>query len=360
MKYLHALNKIEGIGAQKMRMLIGAFGTAENVWHADLSSLKKVLGGDKLPEKIFYEKNNLNPDAEWEKLEKKNIRVIDFSSPNYPALLKQIHNPPYVIYARGKLIFDECPTIAIVGSRKFSKYGEQVAADFARDLATAGFAIVSGLALGIDAISHKGALDAGGKTIAVLGSSIDDAHIYPRANFQLAQEIIANDGLLLSDYPPETPATAMTFPARNRIIAGLSSGTLIIEAGEKSGALITARMALESNREVFSVPGSIFSPTSIGTNNLIKSGAKPVTCVQDILEEFDFSRAEKPKQITLKIPENKEEEILLSILSDVPIHIDNIAKQSNLGTSAISSTLMMMEIKGWTKNLGGQNYVSLG
>ncbi len=340
-----------------MRTLLNAFGAAENVWQAGLPELKKVLGGDKLPEKIFYDRQKINPDAEWEKLEKENINVLDFTNPDYPLLLKQIHNPPFVIYTRGKLNFNEAPAISIVGSRKFSAYGEQLAMAFSRDLAKAGFTVVSGLALGIDAFAHRGALETNGKTIAVLGSSINDNNIYPRANFALAKEIIANDGLLMSDYAPETPATAMTFPARNRLIAGLSLGTLIIEAGEKSGALITARMALESNREVFAIPGSIFSPTSIGANNLIKSGAKLVTGVQDILEELNFSQTAEVKQAVLKIPDNKEEEILLTILSDIPLHIDTIAKNSQLTTSVISSTLSMMEIKGWAKNIGGQNYI---
>lgn len=357
MKYLHALNKIEGVGAQKMRTLLNAFGTAENVWRVGLSDLKKVLDGDKLPEKIFFDRQKISPDAEWEKLEKENINIVDFTNTAYPLLLKQIHNPPFVIYTKGKLNFNEAPAISIVGSRKFSVYGEQVATAFSRDLVNVGITIVSGLALGIDAFAHRGALKANGKTIAVLGSGIDDDNIYPRANFILAKEIIANDGLLMSDYPPGTPATHLTFPARNRLIAGLSLGTLIVEAGEKSGALITAKMAMESNREVFAIPGSIFSPSSIGTNNLIKSGAKLITGVQDILEELNFSQMAEIKQTILKIPENKEEEILLAILSDIPLHIDTIAKHSKMEMPVISSTLSMMEIKGWVKNIGGQNYI---
>jgi DNA processing protein len=359
MKYLHALNKIEGVGSQKIRTLLGAFGSAQNAWQADLSTLKSALGGDKLPERIFLGKHDINPDEEWEKLELANIQLIEFTSPDYPKLLKEIHNPPYIIYTRGELALNNIPAISIVGSRKYSAYGEQLANSFARDLARAGFAIISGLALGIDAISHRGALEVKGKTIAVLGSGIDDKSIYPRTNFQLAQEIIASDGLILSDYTPGTSATTMTFPARNRIIAGMSLGTLIVEAGEKSGTLITAKMALESNREVFSIPGSIFSPTSIGTNNLIKAGAKIVTCVQDIFEEFNLSQVNEPKQSKLKLSESKEENLLLSVLSDVPLHIDNIAKRANLTAHVISSTLIMMEIKGWVKNLGGQNYILL-
>lgn len=359
MKYLHALNKIENVGPQKIKKLLAYFGTAENIWRSDLGELNSALDGHKLAEKIFQEKVNINPDDEWQKLEQENIRLLDFENPDYPTLLKESHNPPYILYTKGTLDPNLHSAIAIVGSRKYSPYGAQLAASFAHDLANAGFVVVSGLALGIDAIAHKSTLEANGKTIAVLGSSIDNENIYPRANFALAQEIIAKDGLLLSDYPPETSATSFTFPARNRLIAGLSLGTLVIEAGEKSGALITAKLALENNREVFAIPGSIFSENSIGTNNLIKAGAKSVTGINDILEELNLSRVEKVEKKPVRVAENKEEEAILNLLSNTPLHIDNIGKLSKLGTAATTSILTMMEIKGWTKNIGGQNYILL-
>ena len=359
MKHLHALNKIEGVGSKKIKKLLVFFNTSENIWNATFSDLQTALNIDKLAEKIFHEKTKINPDLEWTKLEKEGIRVIELTNPDYPTLLREIHNPPYLIYTRGTLNFNNHPIIAIVGSRKYSPYGAQITAEFSQKLAKAGFIIASGLALGIDAIAHKNALDANGKTIAVLGSSIDDQNIYPRTNFQLAQEIIRKDGLLLSDYPPETSATSFTFPARNRLIAGLALGTLVIEAGEKSGALITARMALENNREVFAIPGSIFSENSAGTNNLIKSGAKMVTGIDDILDELNFSLETKLEKKASKIAENKEEELLLNILSSTPLHIDNIGKLSKLGTATTTSILTMMEIKGWAKNIGGQNYIIL-
>jgi DNA processing protein len=190
-----------------------------------------------------------------------------------------------------------------------------------------------------------------------LGGSLDDANIYPRFNFNLAREIMDN-GALISDYPIETPAGLPgNFPARNRIIAGLSLGTLVIEAGVESGTLITANCALEYNREVFSVPGSIFSTQSAGTNNLLRQGAKIVTGVKDILEELNLGEGREKTPAMPKIPENKEEEILLKYLSTDPLHIDNISKMSKLGAVSVSSTLAMMEIKGWVKNIGGQNYI---
>lgn len=357
MKYLHALNKIEHVGPQKIKKLLAYFGTAESIWRADLFQLNSALEGHKLAQKIWQEKDRINPDAEWKNLEREQIRLIDFENPAYPMLLKEAHNPPYLLYTRGRLDLNAHPAIAIVGSRKNSPYGTQLATSFAHDLVAAGFVIVSGLALGIDAISHKSALESQGKTLAVLGSSIDERNIYPRANLSLAHEIIAKDGLLLSDYPPETPANNFTFPARNRLIAGLSLGTLVIEAGERSGALITARMALENNREVFAIPGSIFSENSIGTNNLIKSGAKSVTNITDILEELNFSQQAKIETRPLRIAENKEEELILSVLSEAPLHIDTIGKLTKLGTAKTTSALTMMELKGWTKNIGGQNYI---
>ncbi len=360
MKYLHALNKIDGIGSQKIKKLLSFFDNAgENIWHATYSDLQIALGDGKLPEKIIDARKKINPEKEWAYLEKENIHIISLADKTYPKLLKEISNPPYLIYLRGNLNLNELPTVAMVGARKYSPYGAQVAMAFSRDLAKSGLSIVSGLALGIDAITHRSTLDVNGKTIAVLGSSIDNKNIYPRTNYQLAQEIIAKNGTLLSEYPPETSATAFTFPARNRIIAGLSSGTIVVEAGEKSGALITAQLALENNREVFSIPGSIFSENSIGTNNLIKAGAKLVMNVSDILEELNFSQTELTTKPCEKITNNKDEVAILNILSDKPMHIDNIGKISKLGTANTTSILTMLEIKGWVKNIGGQNYILL-
>ena len=304
------------------------------------------------------EKNSINPKEEWEKLEKENIKLITLGDSDYPDLLREIPNPPYILYKKGEINFNSSPMISIVGSRKYTAYGSQIAMSLAKDLASAGITVVSGMALGIDTFSHRGALDNHGKTIAVLGNSLDDNNIYPRNNFNLSREIIAS-GALVSEYPIETSAGPLTFPARNRIIAGLTIGTIVIEAGAKSGSLITADMALEYNREVFSVPGSIFSPLSFGTNNLIKNGARVVTGIKDVLEELDLIKENVKKEIIPKNPENNEEKIILKILSPDPLHIDNIAKLAKLQTAVCSSVLSMMEIKGWVRNIGGQNYILL-
>jgi len=356
LKYLNAINKINGVGPQKIRKLLSFFGSPEEVWNASSQALAQSGIGPALAEKLFLEKQNINPDAEWAKLEKENIQMVVETDDEYPRLLKEIPPAPYIIYMKGEIDLN-APMISIVGSRKYTDYGSQVAYAFAKDLAKAGLTVVSGMAFGIDSIAHRGALDGGGKTVAVLGNSLDDKNIYPRSNFNLSREIIGS-GCLLSDYPIETPASIQgNFPARNRIVAGLSMGTLIVEAGEKSGTLITANLALEFNREVFAVPGSVFSPQSFGTNDLIKKGAKVVTSIKDILEELNLGETRVKAFAPVKIPDTKEEEILLQMLSSDPLHIDNISKLSKLGTASVASTLAMMEIKGWVRNIGGQNYI---
>lgn len=358
MKYLHALNKISGIGPQKTKILLSYFQTPKNAWVASKNQFLASGIGEKLSERIMVERSNINPDEEWEKLNKENIKIITPEDPVYPKLLNQIPNPPYLLYTKGSLDVNSSKSIAIVGSRKYTSYGAQIANSFARDLAKSGITIVSGMAIGIDSFAHRGALSGNGYTVAVLGNSLDSKSIYPRVNFSLSREIEDSGGMLLSEYPPETSAGPLTFPARNRIIAGVSLGTLVVEAGEKSGALITAKMALDFNREVFSIPGSLFSPASSGTNDLIKKGAKLVTNLSDILEELNIDQPENPT-MSLKIPANALEEKLLKILSSDPIHIDIISKVSKLKTFEVSSALSVMEIKGWTKNIGGQNYIIL-
>ncbi|MEK7134988.1 MAG: DNA-processing protein DprA, partial [Patescibacteria group bacterium] len=220
---------------------------------------------------------------------KDKIEIIKKSSRHYPEILKEIPNAPKQLYVRGHLPKDHNLNFAIVGTRTASDYGRTLAFKIAKELAELGFNIISGLALGIDTQAHLGALEGKGKTTAVMGSAIDDNSIYPSENLNLVQKIISSGGAVISEYEPGTKSEIWFFPERNRIISGLSRGVLIVEAPEKSGALITARVALEQNREVFAIPGSIFSKNSMGTNNLIKSGAKMVTTVDDILEELNLT-----------------------------------------------------------------------
>ncbi len=359
MVYLNALNKINGIGSQKMKLLIDFFKTPENAWKANLENLKKSGIGEKLAEKMASERSGINPDKEWEKLQKENIKIITLPDENYPKLLKEIPNPPYTLYVKGNFNFNSQPLLAVVGSRKFTSYGKQAAFELCQGLVRAGVAVVSGLAFGIDAIAHQSSLEANGKTIAVLGNSLDEKNIAPRANFDLARRIVESEGTLISEFPIETTAAPGTFPARNRIMAGMTLGTLVIEAAQDSGSLITANLALEFNREVFAVPGSIFGSQSAGTNNLIKSGAKMVTGIKDILDELKLEQQKEIEKVRKIIPGNSEEEKILNILSGESLHIDNIIKLSKLKTATALSTISIMEMKGMVKNIGGQNYIIL-
>lgn len=357
MKYLNALNKINGVGSQKMRMLLEFFESAENAWFATRADFIRCGLEEKLAEKIIQGREKINPDAEWEKLQKESIQVVALTNSAYPDLLKQIHNPPSILYVKGDYTnFNASPMIAIVGSRKFTNYGSQVAFAIARDLARAGIIVVSGLAIGIDAIAHRGALEGKGRTMAVLGSSLEDYQIGPRINFGLSREIIAQ-GALVSEYPLGTEANVGTFPTRNRLMAGMALGTLVIEAARGSGSLITANLALEFDRDVFAIPGSIFSPQSEGSNDLIKAGAKLVGSAKDILEELKIEEVKNAAQVKKIIPASVEEEIILKQLSHEPVHVDKIIKMVKLEVNVISSTLSIMEMKGLVKDIGGQNYI---
>lgn len=358
MKFLNALNKINGVGAQKLRLLTGHFNEPEQIWYAHVKELEKAGIGEKLALKIAVERTKINPTEEWEKLERESIRLVAWDDDNYPELLREINNPPFLLYIRGSFNPNLQPSLAVVGSRKYTRYGSQAAYGFAQELARCGLTVVSGLALGIDAIAHRGALDVHGRTMAVLGGSLDDKNIGPRSNFNLAREIIET-GCLISEYPVETAPSPNLFPARNRLMAGLTLGTLVIEAAENSGSLITASLALDFNREVFAVPGSIFSPVSSGTNRLIKNGAKMATGAQDILEELQLvlrQTAAEMKSVTQITP---EEEKVLAILSHEPLQVDRIIKLTKLDASVANSILTVLEIKNLVKNIGGQNFIRL-
>lgn len=281
--------------------------------------------------------------------------TIKFGDNNYPKLLGQIHDFPKILYCRGNLNLLTKTCFAVVGTRKLTTYGKEVAQNMVRGLVQAGFVIVSGLALGIDTVAHKTTLDYEGKTIAVLGTPIDQ--IYPPENFKLAQTILSNNGLIISEYPSGYPGLKKNFAIRDRIISGLSKGVLVIEAHEKSGALITARCALDQNRDVFAVPGNIFSPNSFGPNYLIKNGAKPVTSAQDILDEYGSNLKlfeEDKSAISTKDPTQK---IILAILdNNGAVFIDDIIRESGKETSEIIATLSVLEIKGLIKNTGNGRY----
>jgi DNA processing protein len=359
MKYLCALHTIPNLGSGALRQLYGHFQSGEAIWNAPQGQLQQAGIGPALIKNILIHRTSIDPQEIWGKIEAEGISVVAFFDNDYPVLLKEIPNPPFLIYYRGNLDCLKLPSLAVVGSRKFTYYGKQAAEKFSYDLAKAGLCIVSGLALGIDAIAHRGALDANGKTVAILGGGVEDGCIQPRTNYQLAQEILSRGGLLMSEFPLGTPPAVGTFPCRDLTMAALTLGTLVVEAAEGSGSLITPSHAVEFNREVFAIPGPIFSPQSVGTNALIKKGAKMATCVKDILEELRLQQTGQMAQPRAKIDLTSEEESVSHVLSPEPTHVDRIIKLTKLETSCVISALSMLEIKGVAKNIGGQNYIKL-
>jgi DNA processing protein len=282
------------------------------------------------------------------------IKTIVLNDKNYPKLLKEIKNPPEVLYYRGEILPEE-NCFAIVGTRRYSPYGKQVALEMAGDLAEAGLIIVSGLAPGIDTFAHTAAVERNKRTIAVLGTGLDEKTIYPQSNLKLAQRILETGGCLISEYPSGTPGSQFSFPQRNRIISGLSLGVLVVEAKEKSGALITAEWARKQRRKVFAVPGPIHSSNSKGPHKLIKQGAKLVEHTNDILKELNLPQA-STRTVLVENERSEEENLILKILKEEALYIDKIIEKTKLPASTIASTLAILEIKGKVRNLGNNVY----
>ena len=355
LKYWVALNNVEGLGPVHFRRLLKHLGDVEAAWEASVSDLKTLNFSEKLTQNFLNTQKNLDIRTRMEQLSRLNIKVITIGSPNYPPLLKKIYDPPSVLYVRGQLQKEDELAVAVVGSRKMTRYGREVTENLVQNLVAHGLTIVSGLAFGVDLASHQAALSAGGRVIAVLASGVDT--ITPTSNTFLAERILNEErGAIISEHPLRTTPLKHFFPVRNRIISGLALGTLVIEATEKSGTAHTARAALEQGREVFAVPGSIFSPLSTGTHRLIKDGAKLVNSVEDILEELQLEARSLKLEAREVVPETPEEEKILKILGNDEVHVDEIIQKSDLPTSAVTSTLTMMEMKGKVKNVGNQVY----
>ena len=295
-------------------------------------------------------------DMSW--LEQQNNSVITYNDTHYPAQLKEIADPPPVLFVRGNPDLLSLPQIAIVGSRNPSALGEETAFNFAKALSLYGFVITSGLALGIDGASHRGALNAQGYTVAVAGTGLD--RVYPARHKELATEIV-NTGVMISEFPPGTNAKANHFPRRNRIISGLCQGLLVVEAAKQSGSLITARMALEQNREVFAIPGSIHNPLARGCNALIREGAKLVETTQDILEELNqyYQQDEKLIPFTLQSTLDLEQQTLLNLVMFSPTSIDTLVENSNESVEVISSMLLILELQGYIEATPGGCYIRI-
>lgn len=358
LKYLLALNDFYKFGPIRLKKIMNFFSSAEEAFNAGGVALVEAGIEKSVAEEFIYFRANIDPDAIMEKLAAENIKTVVLGEKPYPELLAQIYNPPAVLYYKGSLEAKNKYALGVVGSRKFTSYGQRVAEKIVRDLAGWNVTIASGLAVGIDAIAHTACLENNGITFAILGSGLDRQSIYPSLNRYLAEKIAASGGALISEFSPGTPPLRHHFPQRNRIISGLADGTLVIEAQKKSGALITAECALEQNREVFAVPGNIYSPNSEGTNNLIKKGGRVVTSAEDIIETLDLTRLTNYSNNEIQ-PETEEEKKILACLQNEPVHINNIIKISGLNAAAAGGTLTLMEIKGLVRNLGGMTYARI-
>lgn len=354
--YWIGFNCVSGIGPARLSKLLEYFDNLEAAWEADTHALAQAGLDRRSINSVVDTRREISLEQELAKLERLDIQVLTWLDDGYPRLLLEIDAPPPVLYVRGNIVADDEWALAIVGTRGATRYGKEVTRTFAGELAAAGMTIVSGLALGIDRLAHQAALDAGGRTIAVLGSGVD--RLYPARNRKLAVQAMDN-GAVVSDYPLGTPPEASNFPPRNRIISGLSLGTIVIEAGKKSGALITSNFALDHGRDVFAVPGSIFSPKSVGTNRLIRDGAMPVLEPDDIIRALNLRRAMPQREARETLPEtdNEIEASILEALSHEPTHIDQIGSETGLNAATISSTLAMMELKGLVRASGGMTYV---
>lgn len=355
-RYWIGFTLVKGIGAVRFQRLLDRFGDAESAWRAAPSELAEAGLSLKLIERLVALREKVDLSRIWNQIQAKNIQVLTWLDEGYPQRLKEIEQPPPVLYLRGELTGEDDWAVAIVGSRRVTPYGRQVTEKIASFLATNGVTVVSGLARGVDAIAHKAALNAGGRTVAVLGSGVD--RIYPPENRALAEEMF-EQGAVLSDYAPGTPPEASNFPPRNRIISGLTMAVVVVEAGETSGALITAEFAAEQGREIFAVPGNIFAPQSKGTNKLIQQGAFPLLSANDILQTLNLTRVGQHKAARKALPADEVEAKLLDAMSEEPQHVDEIRNQTGLPVEKVSATLVMMELKGLVRQVGNMQYVAV-
>ena len=355
-KYWVGFNLIKGIGAVRMQALIRHFGDLESAWRGKPVDLAGAGLSLKLIERILQARGNVDLDKVWARIVSQGIKILTWQDETYPQRLKEIEQPPPVLYLRGDYLPDDLYAVAIVGTRRVTPYGRQITEELSSFLARNGITVVSGLARGVDAIAHQTALKGGGRTIGVLGSGVDK--IYPPEHRQMAEQMMTQ-GAVISDYAPGTPPDASNFPPRNRIISGLSLAVVVIEAGETSGALITAEFAAEQGREVFAVPGSILAPQSKGTNKLIRNGALPLLSVDDLMQALNLTRMGEHKAARKIIPSDETEARVINVLGPEPLHVDEIRNQTELPIEKVSAALVLMELKGMVRQVGGMNYVAV-
>jgi len=349
-------NLVKGIGAVRFKALLDYFGDAGTAWQASPQALQAAGLSPKLVKNLLKIRSQVSLELVWERMQTQGINILTWEDENYPRRLKDIDQPPPVLYLRGDLTPGDEWAVAIVGTRRITSYGRQVTEEVASTLARNGVTVVSGLARGVDAVAHQAALNAGGRTLAVLGNGVD--RIYPPENRRLAEQIISQ-GALISDYPLGTPPAGTNFPPRNRIISGLALAVVVVEAGLDSGALITSTFAAEQGRDVFAVPGSILAHQSKGTNRLIQDGAHPLLDPQEILEVLNLTMVTEHRSARLVLPTDSTEAQLLQILSSEPLHVDDIHAKTDMPIEKVSATLAMMELKGMVRQVGGMHYVAV-
>lgn len=354
--YLLALHSIDGLGPIRLKAILGYFKDPKLAWEANGQDLLK-MGIPKNVVDLFLEtRKKLEPAKFADAIKNYNIKYLTIFDENYPKSLSQIYDPPVVLYYKGEILPTDENAIGVVGTRKITGYGKVVTQQFTKGLASAGLTIVSGLARGVDSEAHKTAIEAGGRTIAVLGGGLNN--IFPSENINLAEKIASGFGAVLSEFPPDYPSLPGNFPSRNRIISGLSKAVLVTEAAEDSGSLITAKQALEQGREVFAVPGPITSFLSKGPIDLIKTGARAVSDPQEILDDLGIRRRVQGTSGRVQLGQklSDEEKKVLEVLENEALHLDEIGRALNYPSPKISALLLKMEILGLVQSLGSGNY----
>ena len=358
-EYLIGLNLIPQLTPKRSKALFTRFESFQEIWTAPGARLGAVLGSTVVGVGIAAARSETAIDEELAKADELGVRIVTLVDAEYPQLLREIDDPPMALYVRGALPIDTDRTIAVVGTRRGTRYGTMIAGRFASQLAMKDITIVSGLAAGIDTAAHQGTLDVGGKTVAVLGCGVD--YPYPKRNLPLAAKIAESDGSIVSEYPLGMKPAKWTFPQRNRIIAGLSRGVIVVQAPERSGSLITARLALEQGREVFSVPGNITSITSAGTNRLIREGSKLIDSIDDVLIEFPDLRRERDPQpdadevASEGLPDAERE--VFGLIGLEPVHVDDIIARADLSPSEASHILLLLQLEGLIEEVEGGRYI---
>jgi DNA processing protein len=354
LRYYLGFSMVNGIGPARLERLITCCGTIEHAWHATLSDMLAAGLERRFAEALVLAQRTLDLDRELAAAAAKGIQLLCREDREYPEALLHIPSPPSLIYIRGDLVPGDAWSVAIVGTRSPTSYGREAARRLTAELAAAGVTVVSGLAIGIDSVAHIAALEAGGRTLAVLANGVD--MVYPERNLRLADRIRAQ-GALISEFPIGTRPLPQLFPVRNRLISGLTRAVVVVEARPGSGALITVEYALEQGRDVFAVPGPIYSPASAGPHQLIRNGAGLATCAADILEALGGEDIRAQRQAREVLPDEPDERALLELLAEEPQHIDELRRTVGWPIDRVSATLALLELKGFVRQAGPMEYL---